>query len=82
MGHVRETGLIVMRDHPGQGSADHLGNTAHLSVTPMRVGRPTPILGIDAEDILVEAGLTKERIAQLIAKGVVVINLAVKPGAV
>ncbi len=70
--HVRESGLIVTRDHPGQGSADHLGSTAHLFETPMRVGRPTPILGTDAEEILAEAGLTKERIARLEANGVVV----------
>ena len=70
--HVREAGLIVTRDHPGQGSADHLGSTAHLSETPMRVGRPTPLLGTDVEEILAGAGLTKERIAQLKANGVVV----------
>ena len=71
-GHIREAGLVVTRDHPGQGSADHLGNTAHLSATTMLVGRPTPTLGTDAEEILAETGLAKERIAQLIAKGVVV----------
>ena len=71
-GHIREAGLVVTRDHPGQGSADHLGNTAHLSATPMLGRRPTPTLGTDAEEILAETGLAKERIAQLIAKGVVV----------
>ena len=69
---VREAGLIVTRDHPGQGMADHLGNTVHLSGTPMRVGRPTPVLGTDADEILAEAGLTPESIAMLKARQIVV----------
>ena len=71
--HVRKAGLIVSREHPGQGNVDHLGNTAHLSGTPMRPGRPTPILGTDAEEILTEAGLVSEEIAMLKEKGVVVL---------
>ena len=69
---VRETGLIVTRDHPGQGSTDHLGNTAHLSETPMRVGRPTPMLGSDADEILADAGYSLDTIASLKDRGVVV----------
>ena len=72
LAHVREAGLIVTREHPGQGRADHLGNTAHLSSTPMRVGRPTPVLGSDADEILADAGCSPERIAQLQDSGVVV----------
>ena len=68
---VREAGLIVTREHPGQGKADHLGNTAHLSATPMRVGRPTPLLGTDADEILAELGLPPERIASLKSRGIV-----------
>ena len=71
--HVRKAGLIITREHSGQGLADHLGNTAHLSATPMRPGRPTPKLGTDAREILAEAGVGEERQAGLIAKGVVVI---------
>ena len=70
--HVRDAGLIVTRDHPGQGSADHLGSTAHLSETPMRVGRPTPILGSDADGILADAGLSPVTIVALKSRGVVV----------
>ena len=71
--HVRKAGLIVSREHPGQGNVDHLGNTAHLSGTPMRPGRPTPILGTDAEEILTEVGLVPEEIAMLKQKDVVVL---------
>ena len=70
--HVRKAGLIITREHPGQGEADHLGNTAHLSTTPMRVGRPTPILGSDADEVLAEVGCSPERIASLKNTGVVV----------
>ena len=70
--HVRDAGLIVAREHPGQGKADHLGNTAHLSATPIRVGRPTPLLGSDADEILADAGLLPQTIAALKGQGVVV----------
>ena len=71
--HVRDAGLIVTREHPGQGRADHLGNTAHLSGTPMVVGRPTPVLGSDAGEILAEAGCSPDEIMALKENGVVVI---------
>ena len=69
--YVRQAGLIVTRDHPGQGSADHLGPTARLSDTPMRVGRPTPMLGAETNEILQEIGLSPEEIEALIASGIV-----------
>ena len=68
---VREAGLIVTREHPGQGRADHLGNTAKLSKTPMRLGRPTPMLGRDGPEILAEAGYSAEQVAALLEKGAV-----------
>lgn len=68
---VRAAGLIVTRDHPGRGQADHLGNTARLSATPMRLGRPTPVLGADAAEILAEAGYSQEEMAALRDSGVV-----------
>ena len=69
--YVRQAGLIVTRDHPGQGSADHLGPTARLSGTPLRLGRPTPMLGAETNEILQEIGLSPEEIEALIASGVV-----------
>jgi len=62
---IRKAGLIVTRDHPGYGKADHLGSVAKLSETPMRVGRPTPLLGAETEDILSEAGYTGDQIEAL-----------------
>ncbi|MCH7713531.1 MAG: CoA transferase [Chloroflexi bacterium] len=69
--YVRQAGLIVTRDHPGQGKADHLGTTARLSGTPMRLGRPTPMLGAETNEILREIGLSPTEIESLIASGVV-----------
>ena len=73
LSQVREAGLIVTRDHPGQGKADHLGNTAHLSATPMRVGRPTPVLGSDADEILADLDLPAGTIASLKERNIIVI---------
>ena len=68
---ARGAGLIVTRDHPGRGQTDHLGNTACLSRTPMRLGRPTPVLGADADEILAEAGYSPAEVAALRDSGVV-----------
>ena len=70
--HVRQAGLIVSREHPGMGMADHLGVVARLSGTPARLGRPTPVLGAETNDILAEAGYSAAEIAALKAAGVVV----------
>jgi len=69
---IRKAGLIVKRDHPDFGQAEHLGSVARLSETPMRVGRPTPLLGSDTDDILVEAGYTGEQIESMKMSGAVV----------
>ena len=71
---VRQAGLIVGRDHPGMGMADHLGVVARLSGTPARVGRPTPVLGSQTDEILTEAGYSADQIAALKAAGAVVQN--------
>ena len=70
--HVREAGLVVSRNHPGMGMADHLGVVARLSGTPARLGRPTPVLGAETNEILAEAGYSEADIAALKAVGAVV----------
>ncbi len=54
------------------GQADHLGSVAKLSETPMRVGRPTPLLGAETDEILSEAGYTGEEIESMKLSGAVV----------
>ena len=69
---IRKAGLIVGRDHPNIGQADHLGSVAKLSETPMRIGRPTPLLGAETDEILKEAGYTAEQIETLKLAGAVI----------
>ena len=70
--HVRKAGLIVGREHPEFGMADHLGIVARLSKTPARVGRPTPVLGAETDEILMEAGYSAGEITALKSAGAVV----------
>jgi len=69
---VRKAGLITTREHPGRGRADHLGIAARLSATPARLGRPSPVLGADTEEILTEIGYTDEEIRDLESAKIVV----------
>lgn len=69
--YVRKAGLIVGREHPGMGLADHLGVVPRLSETPARLGRPTPVLGAETDEILLEAGYSAGEIAALKAAGAV-----------
>ncbi len=70
--HIRKAGLVVGREHPGFGKADHLGVVPRLSGTPARLGRPTPVLGAETDEILIEAGYSAGEIAALKATGAVV----------
>jgi crotonobetainyl-CoA:carnitine CoA-transferase CaiB-like acyl-CoA transferase len=70
--YVRQAGLIITRDHPGWGQTDHLGNTARLSRTPMRLGRPAPVMGAHTQEILGEVGYSDSEITALLAAGAVV----------
>ena len=70
--YVRQAGLIVTRDHPGRGLTDHLGPTAVLTGTPMRLGRATPVLGSETTEILQEIGYAPLDIESLIAARVAV----------
>jgi crotonobetainyl-CoA:carnitine CoA-transferase CaiB-like acyl-CoA transferase len=69
--YVRQSGLIITREHPGWGRTDHLGNTARLSRTPMQPGRPTPVMGAHTKEVLAEAGYSDREISALQAASAV-----------
>jgi crotonobetainyl-CoA:carnitine CoA-transferase CaiB-like acyl-CoA transferase len=69
--HVRRAGLVITREHPGRGRADQVGTAARLSGTPVRLGRPAPILGAETNEILWQAGYTGREIEALKSAGVV-----------
>ena len=68
---IHRAELIVSRDHPGLGRVDHVGNTARLSRTPMRLGRPSQVPGAETEAILREVGYSQREIEALEAAGAV-----------
>ncbi len=43
--HLRQRGMIVSIDHPGDGRIEHAGVNVHLSATPGRADLPTPTKG-------------------------------------
>jgi crotonobetainyl-CoA:carnitine CoA-transferase CaiB-like acyl-CoA transferase len=67
--YVRQAGLIVTRAHPERGEVDHLGTTALLSDTPMRLGTPTPVPGGNTREILQELGYAAAEIDHYIRTG-------------
>jgi crotonobetainyl-CoA:carnitine CoA-transferase CaiB-like acyl-CoA transferase len=69
--YVRQAGLIVTRAHPERGEVDHLGTTALLSDTPMRLGTPTPVPGGNTREILQELGYAAAEIDHYITTGAV-----------
>ena len=64
-------GYVVERDHPRFGREKVVGLHVQLSDTPGRVGDPPPALGADTERVLLAAGFAPERIARLVAAGVI-----------
>ena len=70
--YLRSAGLIVTRDHPGLGSADHVAPAGMLSSTPARLGAPAPQAGGNTRAILSELGYGAGRIAALEKDGIVV----------
>lgn len=64
-------GYIVEQEDRKWGSVKTVGLPFHLERTPGRVGTVTPELGEDTTEELLIAGLTREQIADLAARGIV-----------
>jgi crotonobetainyl-CoA:carnitine CoA-transferase CaiB-like acyl-CoA transferase len=76
--YVKQSGLSILRDHPGIGVVRAPGPAPRLSRTPVRVPAAAPLPGWDAQAVLDAAGLG-DRYAELVEEGVIAPEL---PGGV
>ncbi len=67
----RANGYIVEQEHPRFGKQRVVGLHVQLSETPGSLGSPAPELGADTMAVLREAGVSEERLTELLAKGVI-----------
>ena len=70
--HLRETGLFETMECPEEGTVRHMRPANIFTGGQRRSPTPAPALGEHSAEILSHAGLTKDRIARLLASGVVV----------
>jgi len=64
-------GLQVEMDHPLLGGMKLVGPAFQMSESRLEAQFPSPMLGEHTDEVLAEAGLTQERIAELRAEGVI-----------
>jgi crotonobetainyl-CoA:carnitine CoA-transferase CaiB-like acyl-CoA transferase len=69
--YLRAAGCIVVREHPALGPVLQSGACIDFEATPMGSRRSAPLLGADAREVLGEIGYGEERIATLVAAGIV-----------
>jgi len=67
----RETGAMVEQTHPVLGPLVMPGPFIRFEATPAVLRRSAPLLGADGADVLSEIGYAPERVAQLVADGIV-----------
>lgn len=63
--------MVVEMDHPAIGRMKVLGIPAKLSESPMSIRRAAPCLGQHTAEVLLDAGLSKNELSQLVASKVV-----------
>ncbi|MGB0210632.1 CaiB/BaiF CoA transferase family protein [Algiphilus sp.] len=69
---IRHRGMLVETDDPVSGALKLLANPIRLSGTPVHDYRAPPTMGTDTDAVLQElAGLSREAVSELRAKGVV-----------
>ena len=68
---VKTNGSLVTYEHPTEGRVTTPGFPMRFAKTPAEVRTGAPLKGQHTEEILTELGMPKERIAKLLADGVV-----------
>jgi len=69
--HIKARELVVETDHPTLGRIKTLGTPVKLSETPFTPGRPAPRLGEHTDEVLCEAGFSRDEITVLRRTGAV-----------
>ncbi len=64
-------GMLIEVEHDKLGTMRHVGTPLRLAGTPAQTGRAAPLLGEDTEQVLREAGWSKEEVEALRKRGVV-----------
>ncbi|MGT2489632.1 CoA transferase [Cupriavidus basilensis] len=63
--HLEAVGLFQQTEHPTEGPLREMRPTARFSATPLSLRRHAPTLGEHTDEVLREAGLAPEDIAQV-----------------
>jgi len=69
--HLNAVGFFQMVDHPSEGRLRMTGIASTWSATPLSVRRLAPQLGEHTGEVLEEVGLSKDAVADLLARGIV-----------
>lgn len=69
--HLHDVGFFSEVEHPTQGTLRQIVPPSRWSVTQPEAGRPAPHIGEHSREVLIEAGLERAVIDDLIASGVV-----------
>ena len=68
---IRHRQMIIEIEHPTEGMIKQTGIPIKLSATPGKIRRPSPSLGENTEEIMVELGYNQSDVNQLRQEGVV-----------
>jgi crotonobetainyl-CoA:carnitine CoA-transferase CaiB-like acyl-CoA transferase len=68
---VRHRGMFIDNSAPGKRRIKEIGIAPKLSLTPGKIRYPSPTIGQDAEEILMEIGIQSPEILKLKSKGVI-----------